>query len=906
MAEHPLSPAHVAAAGQRLAGVVNRTPVLTSRTLNALTGCEIFLKCENFQRVGAFKFRGAYNAISQLTPAQKAAGVITHSSGNHAQGLALAAKLAGIRAVVVMPADAPANKRAATAAYGAEIVTCAAIDRERVTADLVTTHGYTLIHPYDNDQIIAGQGTAAWELFDEVGHLDLLFAPVGGGGLISGTALAAAARAPQCRVVGVEPEIAADANQSWRSNAIVTLDHVPNTIADGLRTRFIGQRNLAVMRQYVADMTAVSEAAIMETLQFVWSRLKIVIEPSSAVALAPLLTGTYAAAGQRVGVILSGGNVNVGDCGFFHQPAAPPTKRRPAAAAPPAPTRRPRVLVCDAVDEAGLEILRAAADLDIEPDISQEALIGRISDYQAVVIDRTRRLSGEMIEYGFNLRAIGLISSHLGHVDVSTARDLGIQIVNAPGSSAVAIAENTMARLLMLAYQFADGRLAGKTLGIIGFGEVGREVARRARAFDVRVIVNQPRMTPELAMSAGVEGADLHDLLRAADFVSLHVPFKQETHTILGAGELALLKPTACLIHTGHTDLVDDAALLDALEQGRLRAAVLPALPPQIHPNAMPPATVNLRQHAKVIVSPHVSAILSNRQRDAAVYVAQKLVEVLNTQEAKESLSLELAPIEQVIPHEQIDEKRVARLMERLQDDGRLVNPPVTTYWDGRYIVLDGATRATAFKRLGYPYLIVQVARAEQQAFELHTWYHAISSPQPFAALRQQLAAIVGLSLHPLDAHDMQNALQWPDTLCYFLDRDGHATLVRVVATADRLAVMNDMVNLYTDWGQVERTLLTDLARLLAQFPEMTAVAIFPEFTPTAVFNAASAGALLPAGLTRFVIPGRILRLNADLQRLKLDEPLSAKRAWFNKFLEEKLARSRLRYYQEPVILLDE
>ncbi len=305
------TPDAVAGAVGRLAGVVNRTPVVTSRTLNAQCGRQVFLKCENFQRVGAFKFRGAYNAISQLTPQQRVRGVVTHSSGNHAQGVALAAKLWGVPAFIVMPDDAPAVKRAATTGYGATIISCPAAEREERSAALVREQGYTLIHPYDNEHVIAGQGTAAWELFEEVGELDLLFVPVGGGGLISGTALAAAARCSGCRVVGVEPEIAADANRSFRSGVIETLPTVPDTIADGLRTRFIGQRNLAVMRQYVADMTTVSEAAIRETLYFVWQRLKLVIEPSAAVALAPILLGTYQGAGERVGVILSGGNVEV-------------------------------------------------------------------------------------------------------------------------------------------------------------------------------------------------------------------------------------------------------------------------------------------------------------------------------------------------------------------------------------------------------------------------------------------------------------------------------------------------------------------------------------------------------------------------------------------------------------------
>ena len=312
----------VTGAAERLAGIANRTAVLTSRTLDKRAGCRVFLKCENFQRAGSFKFRGAYNAIYQLSKPQKAAGVITHSSGNHAQGLALAAKLLGVQAVIVMPEDAPAIKKAATAGYGAQIVTCPAIDREKITAELIEQHGYTLIHPYDNNRIIAGQGTAALELFQEVGALDLLFVPVGGGGLISGSVLAAAAQAPNCRVIGVEPETAADANRSWRDNEVHVLNHVPDTIADGLRTRYVGQRNLPLMRRYVADMITVAEEAILETLRFAWLRLKIVIEPSAAVALAPLLSGRYAHSHRRVGVILSGGNVDLFNLGYGPPPSA--------------------------------------------------------------------------------------------------------------------------------------------------------------------------------------------------------------------------------------------------------------------------------------------------------------------------------------------------------------------------------------------------------------------------------------------------------------------------------------------------------------------------------------------------------------------------------------------------------
>ena len=930
-----MTPEAVLAAAERLAGVAHRTPVLTSRTLDEwlavgvhaptrsdtegpssapahppAPGVRVFFKCENFQRMGAFKFRGAYNAISQLSESERAAGVITHSSGNHAQGLALAARLLGVRAVVVMPADAPPNKRAATEGYGAEVIPCDALYREEVTAQLIADHGYTLVHPFDNDDIIAGQGTAALELFEEVGPLDYLFVPVGGGGLISGSALAAHLRAPGCRVVGVEPELGADAGRSWRDGAVFKLDTVPQTIADGLRTRAIGRRNLAIMRQYVADMTTADENNILDALEFIWSRLKIVVEPSSAVALAPLLSGRYALPpGARVGVLLSGGNVNVAD--FIPRRSPPARTRRETAEAPagdaPA-TGDARILTCVPLAGAALEALAATGRVDFLPDADEETLIGRIGDYQALIVGPQQRVNGHVIKYGYNLKAIGTLGGRLSNVDVSAARALGIEVCYAPDRRAVTIAEHTVARLLALAEKLADGRLSGKTLGLIGFGLVGRLVAQRAAAFDMRILTNQPRLTPELALAPGVEATDLPDLLRQSDFISLHVPFSEETEAIIGAEELALMKRTAMLVNTGHTDLVDDAALLRALHQAAIAGAAVSALPPVVsRPSS---AAIALRRHPRVLVSPHVSAVLNDKQRDVALQVVRQVVAAINTRRTSETLNLEIVPVELVVPHEYIDNKRVARLMERLEDDGRLVNPPVTTYWKNRYVILDGATRYSALQRLGYPYAIVQVVDEAQAGFQLHTWYHAISTegeaPVAFDALEAQLRAIDGLILRPLSPDAARQALEQPAALCYFLARDGRLTLAEAADGTARLAIMNAIVDTYNAWGSVERTLLTDMDGLLAQFPQLVAVAVFPQFAPAEVFDAAARGDLLPAGLTRFVIPGRILRLNADLERLKHDEPLAVKRAWFNDFLGGKLSRSRLRYYQEPVVLLDE
>ncbi len=308
----PIGPDAVQAAAQRIAPWARRTPVMTSRALDERCGGHAFLKCENFQRVGAFKFRGAMNAVLQLGDDERRLGVITHSSGNHAQALALAGKLLGVPVTVVMPRNAPAVKRAATEGYGARIVFCEPTfqSREETVAAQIAQHGFVLVHPFDDWNIIAGQGTAAWELLEETGPLDLLICPVGGGGLLAGTALAAQGRSPAIRIAGAEPANADDARRSLESGSIeITPD--PRTMADGLRTASVGPRTFAVIKDRVERIVPVSEAQILDALRFVWERVKIVIEPSSAVAVAPLLTGSIDTTGLRVGVVISGGNIDV-------------------------------------------------------------------------------------------------------------------------------------------------------------------------------------------------------------------------------------------------------------------------------------------------------------------------------------------------------------------------------------------------------------------------------------------------------------------------------------------------------------------------------------------------------------------------------------------------------------------
>ena len=304
--------ADVVAASERLQGVAHRTPVLTSATADARSGARLFFKCENFQRMGAFKFRGAYNAIARLTPAQRQAGVVTFSSGNHAQAIALAARLQGVNATIIMPLDAPAAKRAATEGYGGKVLTYDRYreDREAVARRVQEETGATLIAPYDNFDVIAGQGTAAKELFEETGALDYLVVCLGGGGLLAGSALSAAALSPDCKVIGVEPEAGNDGQQSLRAGHVVKIA-TPSSIADGALTTHLGELTFPIIQQKVREIVTVSDTQLIDTMRFFAERMKMVVEPTGCLAAAAVLHGVAGAAGARVGVIVSGGNVDL-------------------------------------------------------------------------------------------------------------------------------------------------------------------------------------------------------------------------------------------------------------------------------------------------------------------------------------------------------------------------------------------------------------------------------------------------------------------------------------------------------------------------------------------------------------------------------------------------------------------
>jgi threonine dehydratase len=309
----PVTYEDIEGAAERLEGVAHRTPVATSRLFDELTGAQAFFKCENLQRMGAFKFRGAYNALSRLDADARGRGVVAFSSGNHAQAVALAGQLLGIARVIVMPADAPAVKVAATRAYGAEVVfydRAAGQSREDVAERLAKEKGSTVIPPFDHAHVIAGQGTAAKELIEDVGALDDLFVPTGGAGLLSGSAIAAARLSPGIRVIGVEPAGGDDAARSFRTKTLQRVEN-PQTIADGARTQSLGKLTFPLVMANVHDVVTVTDAQIVEAMRFLWERMKLVVEPTGALAAAAVLCAAAPVRDRRVGIIISGGNVDL-------------------------------------------------------------------------------------------------------------------------------------------------------------------------------------------------------------------------------------------------------------------------------------------------------------------------------------------------------------------------------------------------------------------------------------------------------------------------------------------------------------------------------------------------------------------------------------------------------------------
>ena len=582
------------------------------------------------------------------------------------------------------------------------------------------------------------------------------------------------------------------------------------------------------------------------------------------------------------------------------------------------PHQSTRVLIADKIADAGIELLHDYAEVDVKTGLNPDELIQIIDRYEAVIVRSATKIRADIIERATRLKAIGRAGAGLDNIDVIAAQKRGIKVVNSPDANTRAVAEHTLALILALArhlphadHSMKEGRwdksklmgtsLVDKTLGIIGFGRIGREVAIRAQAFGMRVLVNQRRPTPELNLEAKVEAVDLTELLQEADFVTLHVPARPETEGMIGLPQLALMKPTAYIINTARGTVIDETDLLEALNKGLIAGAALDVFARE------PAINSELAQHERVIATPHIAASTEDAQRMAAVTVARQIIDVIKgaRTEVKNPLSLRVVPLEKVVPHENIDPRRVGRLAKRLEQDNLLSNPPIVVEAGDHYVVLDGATRVTALKQLGYPHIIVQVA-ASQRGLSLHSWYHAVRNIEP-AQLLSILGQVEFVTLMETDAQEVLDKMFEFGGLCYIHLVDGRVFVIQAATGVNHLKALNSITEAYISAaGRITRTLHLDMETLRQEYPDLAALVVFPEYTVEQVLQIARAGRVLPAGITRFIIPGRVLRLNAGLDKLKSDDSLTEKNRWLHDLIINKLGDGEIRYYQEPVYLLDE
>ncbi len=575
-----------------------------------------------------------------------------------------------------------------------------------------------------------------------------------------------------------------------------------------------------------------------------------------------------------------------------------------------------KILIADKIAQVGLDMLGTNFEVDVKIGLSEDELSAIIGNYHAIVVRSATKITKRVIDAATNLKVIARAGAGLDNVDITAAKAHGIEVVNSPNANTRAVAEHTMGLILALArhlpeadYSLKHGQwkksalmgtgLYGKTLGIIGFGKIGHEVAKRALAFGMHVLVNQRRRTPELDLEGDVRAVDLLDLLKQSDVVTIHVPFKPETMGMIGEKELAVIKKGAYLINTARGKIVDEHALLQALNGGRLAGAALDVFAHE------PALDSDLVQHPLVIATPHIAASTSDAQNAAAITVAEKITDILMAPIAENPLFLRVLPLDKVFPHEKVDPARVARLIERLNTEKVLKNPPIVAEWEGSYVVLDGATRVSALKELGLRYVAAQVVPLEDGQLSAQTWNHVIQDieAQDLLALIKDLPEVNYVQVEEAYIQDSMLEL---GGLCYVLLSDHRAYVIKPAPGDSRLDALNRLVAAYIEAGSVARTMNASFNEALVEFPKMVGLIIFPTFTIEQILQISSVGKTVPAGITRMVIPGRVLRLNLDLERLGKDEPVSLKSAWLDQVVYDLIAAHKIRYYQEPVYLLDE
>ena len=579
------------------------------------------------------------------------------------------------------------------------------------------------------------------------------------------------------------------------------------------------------------------------------------------------------------------------------------------------PNRRPKVLIADKIADQGIELLRQHFDVDIDLGPAPEHLLSIIAGYEGLVVRSATKVTADVIDRAANLKVIARAGAGLDTIDVPAALDAGIRVVNSPDANTIAVAELTLALILALARNLPqadaslkEGRweksalmgtgLSGKTLGIIGFGRIGRSVAERARSFDMDILTNQRRPTPELYLEAGVSPVDLEDLLTRSDFVTIHVPATEETEGLVDAEFLERMKQSAWLINTSRGSVVDEQALLAALDEGRIRGAALDVFATE------PAVDSRLAQHPKVIATPHIGASTKDAQTTAAIDVSEQLIEVLTEIEPRTVLPVRVIETARVVPHEAHDERRVDALAARLRSEVTLRNPPIVTPVEEHFVLLDGATRSEALKRAGFEHMVVQVVHADE-SLQLETWSHGLLETT-YADAVAAVEATEGLFTEPSRAATALDTLLEHGGVCALLDPDGDAAIVLAEHGMNRLHAAERATRAYTDVSVVARTLERDLAAVVAEFPELAAMVVFPHYSVEQVLLAARSGQLLPAGVTRFIVPGRVLHLDVDLEWLASDTPIADKNRELHEQLQIRHHRGEIRYYREPVYLLDE
>lgn len=577
--------------------------------------------------------------------------------------------------------------------------------------------------------------------------------------------------------------------------------------------------------------------------------------------------------------------------------------------------RRSRVLICDPIADEGVELLTQHFDVDVRTGLEPTELEGIIADYEAIVVRSATQVTRRLLERAERLQVIARAGAGLDTIDVEAAVERGVDVINAPAANTLAVAELTIGFLVALARNVPRGDAAlkegrwikkelmgsglhGKTLGIIGFGHIGQAVAVRAKAFGMRIITNQYRPTPELYLEAGVEPVDLYDLLAQADFVTLHIPARPDTETLIGVEELEAMRSTAYLINTSRGSVVDEEALLRALDEGRIAGAALDVFMEE-------PAPDNpLARHPRVIATPHIGASTEDAQTTAAVEVAQQLVERLGPTASRSILPLRFVSLDRVVPHEATDPRRSERLAARLVDDAVIRNPTIVAPIDDRYVVLDGATRTDALRRLKAPHAVVQDITVED-GLSLETWHHVVRRLE----VDTLLGIVFGLENVRVDevapGSAQQRMIEYGG-ICSMIAVDGREFTLHAAEGQNRFTALARVAEAYIAATVVSRTLEKDMSRLATWYPDMTALVEYPEFTVEQVLLAARAGTLLPAGVTRFIVPGRVLHLDVPLELLLSERNLEEKNRWLHDHLTEKERQGQIRYYREPVYILDE